>query len=89
MMILIAAALFCLLMMAQLARAQPLCAPLPDLLNGLRTKFGEQPMIRLISGDTVFLLTRSDTGGWSLIRVIDDMGCLIATGKKSEIDRGI
>lgn len=85
----IAGALFCLLMMVQLSRAQMLCGPLPDILAGLAKRFGEFPIIRMTGEQGGYVLTRSDSGRWTLVRVIGETGCFVATGRESTVDRGV
>ncbi len=70
------------------ARSQALCAPLPDLLRGIRDRLGEWVVMTADAPGGRYYLTRSDAGGWTLIFARGDVGCVILGGQDSEIIRG-
>ena len=65
------------------------CAPLPDLLKALQSRFSEFAIIRFKGAVGEYLMTRSATGRWTLIRVMGEAGCILSVGETSEVDRGI
>lgn len=71
------------------AQAQATCAPLPNLIQGLREKFSEHVVVRADAGDRTMIVTRSDKGSWSLIIVRGEAACMVMVGDKSEIDLGL
>lgn len=81
-----------LLLFAEPARAQAApCAPkaeLPKLIGVLGSRYSEFPIVRFDGRAGEFILTRSDAGRWTLLRVIGEAVCIVATGMKSELDRG-
>ncbi len=70
------------------ARAQQLCAPLPDLLKALKDRHGEWIVFVAEAPAGRYYLTRSDDGRWSLVIAREDVGCLVLAGRESEFVRG-
>lgn len=60
----------------------PRCGPVPAVLDALNKKFGEKPAGagKIKNAPMMFMLTRSDDGSWSFIRIIGDQACVMATG---------
>lgn len=72
------------------ASAQPACGPLPTLLERLRDRFKE---FIVFTGDGTpegqVFITMSEDGGFTIIQALGQTGCIIATGKNGELDRGV
>ncbi len=77
------------------ARAQTiaLCAPLPDILRQFRDRHGEWVVMTADMGNRGgqtgrLYITRSDSGGWSVIVARGDIGCVIMAGTGAEFVKG-
>lgn len=83
------ALLIALFLMSRPADAQQLCAPAPDLLKNLQVNHGEFIIMRGKAGGSEFIVLRAANGSWSVVMVTGDVGCLMAGGKASEMDKGV
>jgi hypothetical protein len=92
-MILLGGVAVCLAMIVLLwpdrADAQSRCWPIDQLLAVLQKTYGEQEIVRMKLPTGELVLTRAADGGWSIVRVAGQLGCLIAGGKQSTVERGI
>lgn len=68
---------------------QRLCGPLKGVLKHLEENFKEFPIFVATKGPVSLTVTRADDGSWSLVDSNGTMACVIASGKTSEIDRGV
>lgn len=87
-----AAALLALCVMAAPAIAQERhCGPLQGVLKYLQDRFGETSIFTGEAKEGVFIrLTRNPTdGSWTVIRTEGEAARIVATGKSSEVDRGL
>lgn len=67
----------------------PGCGPLAGFLAHLQSKYNEFRIIELQGNGIKFVVTRSNEGGWTVLKVEGaDAACVIATGEASEVDRG-
>ena len=67
----------------------PGCGPLAGFLKHLQSKFNEFRIIELQGKGMKFVVTRSNEGAWTVLKVEGaDAACVIADGNSSEVDRG-
>ena len=88
-----AAAILCLTMalaLSQRAAAQALCAPLPNLLAGIKARFDETPVFIGTAKDRRYIVTAAPSGSWTLIQVEPggEPACIIAGGEGAKDPRG-
>lgn len=73
------------------AHAQMLCAPLPDILVGVKKRFNEMIVWTGESKSYRYIITANEQGSWTFIQVAKsgEPACIIAGGEKNSIDNGI
>lgn len=76
---------------AQTVKIVRLCAPLPDLLDGLRRAHDEVPLFYGRNDRHAFVVTRAPKGSWSLVEIGPggEPACLIDGGGDSKGARGM
>lgn len=76
---------------AQTVKIVRLCAPLPDLLDGLRRAHDEVPLFYGRNDRHAFVITRAPKGSWSLVEIGPggEPVCLIDGGGDSKDARGM
>lgn len=67
---------------------QPFCAPRHVMLNELEKRYAEFPVMHLDSGKD-FIITRSDDGSWTLLKIEGGKACVIGAGSRSRFDKGV
>jgi hypothetical protein len=90
--ILIAGAILCALAARATAQSQPPpgCGPLPAFLAMLQARFNEFRVLDLEMDGGKLVVTRSNEGTWTILRVEgQDAACVFAMGKTSIVDRGV
>lgn len=77
-----------LIFIAAPARSQALCGPAPAVLRAL-LDHGEAVLMTATMMTGKIVVTRSHDGSWSVVTVIGGTACILMSGKKSELDRGV
>lgn len=72
-----------LLALATPAQAQQACAPLPDALTALASRYAEAPRAQgLMADGRLMVITAADAGGWTAMVVTPEgQACMVAAGE--------
>lgn len=66
------------------------CGPLPGYLKFLQERFNEFRVLDLEIEGGKFVVTRSNEGTWTILKVEgQEAACIFAAGERSIVDRGI
>ncbi|WP_127524090.1 hypothetical protein [Mesorhizobium sp. Z1-4] len=66
------------------------CAPIAHLMQWLAQEYNEFPIFAgqgTQPGQRV-IVTRADSGTWTVIAVSGDVACMVASGRQSKMDKG-
>lgn len=73
-----------IILAAQVASAPVTCGPAPDLMAGLKAKYGEVVKWTGSTSKGVVVLLASPSGSWSLLNMpMPGVACLVGSGKGS------
>lgn len=65
------------------------CAPAEAMLRWLQERYREAPHMRMRAGTVIYILTVSDEGTWSFLRMQGIAACMIASGTDAKMEAGI